>query len=165
MIASEGGEDCSVPSVMRYSINAAIGWIPGPGDGLKKSLRIVNKDPERYAPVLFDLLRFVLQECGIKTSPEELLKQVFNAGKLTADVDQIITGVKGSSTFQNLPNWAKTSVVTVLAASRDNMPAIVGIVEKRLVKWKGMQRNSSAASSGSNVSDPRTPHFKPLADA
>ncbi|KPW58201.1 Uncharacterized protein ALO86_05354, partial [Pseudomonas syringae pv. berberidis] len=76
--------------------------------------RIVNKDPERYAPVLFDLLRFVLQECGIKTSPEELLKQVFNAGKLTADVDQIITGVKGSSTFQKLPNWAKASVVTVL---------------------------------------------------
>ncbi|KPY88673.1 hypothetical protein ALO36_04251, partial [Pseudomonas syringae pv. tomato] len=58
-------------SVMRYSVNAVIGWIPGPDDGLKKSLRIVNKDPERYAPVLFDLLRFVLQECGIKTSPEE----------------------------------------------------------------------------------------------
>ncbi|GAB0075534.1 hypothetical protein TOC8171_09330 [Pseudomonas syringae] len=140
-----GKEDAQFDLLM-----AIIGWIPGPGDGLKKSLRIVNKDPERYAPVLFDLLRFVLQECGIKTSPEELLKQVFNAGKLTADVDQIITGVKGSSTFQNLPNWAKTSVVTVLAASRDNMPAIVGIVEKRLVKWKGMQRNSSAASSGSN---------------
>ncbi|WKW33809.1 hypothetical protein KIH13_08690 [Pseudomonas viridiflava] len=49
-----------------------------------------------------------------------------------------------------MPNWAKTSVVTVLAASRDNMPAIVGVVEKRLVKWKGMQRNSSAASSGSS---------------
>ncbi|MCF5030456.1 hypothetical protein [Pseudomonas syringae] len=140
-----GKEDAQFDLLM-----AIIGWIPGPGDGLKKSLRIVNKDPERYAPVLFDLLRFVLQECGIKTSPEELLKQVFNAGKLTADVDQIITGVKGSSTFQNLPNWAKTSVVTVLAASRDNMPAIVGIVEKRLMKWKGMQRNSSAASSGSN---------------
>ncbi|RMT29141.1 hypothetical protein ALP49_01585, partial [Pseudomonas syringae pv. solidagae] len=77
---------------------AIIGWIPGPGDGLKKSLRIVNKDPERYAPVLFDLLRFVLQECGIRTSPEALLEQVFNAGKLTADVDEIITGVKGSST-------------------------------------------------------------------
>ncbi|KPX24324.1 hypothetical protein ALQ28_04411, partial [Pseudomonas syringae pv. delphinii] len=106
-----GKEDAQFDLLM-----AIIGWIPGPGDGLKKSLRIVNKDPERYAPVLFDLLRFVLQECGIKTSPEELLKQVFNAGKLTADVDQIITGVKGSSTFQNLPNWAKTSVVTVLAA-------------------------------------------------
>ncbi|MCF5164650.1 hypothetical protein GIW45_11365 [Pseudomonas congelans] len=140
-----GKEDAQFDLLM-----AIIGWIPGPGDGLKKSLRIVNKDPERYAPVLFDLLRFVLQECGIRTSPEALLEQVFNAGKLTADVDEIITGVKGSSTFQNLPNWAKTSVVTVLAATRDNMPAIVGIVEKRLVKWKGMQRNSSAASSGSN---------------
>ncbi|MBX8491146.1 hypothetical protein K5D42_14900 [Pseudomonas cichorii] len=129
---------------------AVIGWIPGPGDGLKKSLRIVNKDPQRYAPVLFDLLRFVLQECGIKTSPEELLKQVFDAGKLSSELDDIITGVKGSSTFQSLPNWAKTAVVTVLAASRDNMPAMVGIVEKRLVKWKGMQRNSSGMASGTS---------------
>ncbi|WP_122846912.1 hypothetical protein [Pseudomonas viridiflava] len=143
--STSGKEDAQFDLLM-----AIIGWIPGPGDGLKKSMRIVNKDPERYAPVLFDLLRFVLQECGIKTSPEELLKQVFDAGKLRVELDDIITGVKGSSTFQGLPNWAKTSVVTVLAASRDNMPAIVGVVEKRLVKWKGMQRNSSAASSGSS---------------
>ncbi|QVI86852.1 hypothetical protein [Pseudomonas viridiflava] len=143
--STSGKEDAQFDLLM-----AIIGWIPGPGDGLKKSMRIVNKDPERYAPVLFDLLRFVLQECGIKTSPEELLKQVFDAGKLRGELDDIITGVKGSSTFQGLPNWAKTSVVTVLAASRDNMPAIVGVVEKRLVKWKGMQRNSSAASSGSS---------------
>lgn len=140
-----GKEDAQFDLLM-----AIIGWIPGPGDGLKKSLRIVNKDPQRYAPVLFDLLRFVLQECGIKTSPEELLKQVFDAGKLTAELDEIITGVKGSSAFQSLPSPVKTSVVTVLAVSRDNLPAIVGIVEKRLVKWKGMQRNSSAASSGSS---------------
>ncbi|VVP66472.1 hypothetical protein [Pseudomonas fluorescens] len=143
--STDGKEDAQFDLLM-----AVIGWVPGPGDGLKKSLRIVNKDPQRYAPVLFDLLRFVLQECGIKTSPEELLKQIFDAGKLRAELDDIITGVKGSSTFQSLPNWAKTSVVTVLAASRDNMPAMVGIVEKRLLKWKGMQRNSSAASSGSS---------------
>ncbi|EJL96712.1 hypothetical protein PMI18_04632 [Pseudomonas sp. GM102] len=143
--STAGKEDAQFDLLM-----AVIGWVPGPGDGLKKSLRIVNKDPQRYAPVLFDLLRFVLQECGIKTSPEELLKQIFDAGKLRAELDEIITGVKGSSTFQSLPNWAKTAVVTVLATSRDNMPAMVGIVEKRLVKWKGMQRNSSAASSGSN---------------
>lgn len=143
--STSGKEDAQFDLLM-----AVIGWVPGPGDGLKKSLRIVNKDPQRYAPVLFDLLRFVLQECGIKTSPEELLKQVFDAGKLTVELDEIITGVKSSSTFQSLPNWAKTSVVTVLAGSRDNMPAMVGIVEKRLLKWKGMQRNSSAASSGSS---------------
>ena len=128
---------------------AVIGWVPGPGDGLKKSLRIVNKDPQRFAPVLFDLLRFVLEECGIKTSPEELLKQIFDAGKLRADLDAIITGVKGSSTFQSLPGWTQSAVVTVLATSRDNMPSMLGIVEKRLVKWKGMQRNSSGMASGS----------------
>ncbi|NAT39001.1 hypothetical protein CU661_18485, partial [Pseudomonas syringae pv. actinidifoliorum] len=42
-----GKEDAQFDLLM-----AIIGWIPGPGDGLKKSLRIVNKDPERYAPVL-----------------------------------------------------------------------------------------------------------------
>jgi len=128
---------------------AVIGWIPGPGDGLKKSLRIVNRDPQRFAPVLFDLLRFVLEECGIKTSPEELLKQIFDAGKLRSELDAIISGVKGSSTFQSLPGWTQSAVVTVLATSRDNMPSMLGIVEKRLVKWKGMQRNSSGMSSGS----------------
>lgn len=34
---------------------ALIGWIPGPGDGVKRSFRLVNREPERYAPVLFDL--------------------------------------------------------------------------------------------------------------
>ncbi|AZE05139.1 hypothetical protein [Pseudomonas chlororaphis] len=127
---------------------AIVGWVPGAGDGLKKSLRIVNRNPQRFAPVLFDLLRFVLEECGVKTSPEALLEQMFNAGKLTAQIDSIITGVKGSSAFKSLPNWTKTTVVTVLAASRDNMPVMIGVVEKRLKKWKGMQRNSSASSSG-----------------
>ncbi|VVM65861.1 hypothetical protein PS634_01542 [Pseudomonas fluorescens] len=143
--STSGKEDAQFDLLM-----AIIGWIPGPGDGLKKSMRIVNMDPERYAPVLFDLLRFVLQECGIKTSPEELLKQVFDAGKLRGELDDIITAVKGSSTFQQLPSQAKGGIVEALIMSRDNLPAIVGIVEKRLVKWKGMQRNSSAASSGSS---------------
>jgi hypothetical protein len=141
--SDSGKEDAQFDLLM-----AVIGWIPGPGDGLKKSLRIVNKDPQRFAPVLFDLLRFVLEECGIKTSPEELLKQIFDAGKLRAEIDDIITGVKGSSTFQSLPNWAQSTVVTVLATSRDNMPAMLGIVENRLIKWKGMQRNSSGMASG-----------------
>ncbi|WP_244993956.1 hypothetical protein [Pseudomonas viridiflava] len=87
---------------------------------------------------------------ALKTSPEELLKQVFDAGKLRGELDDIITAVKGSSTFQQLPSQAKGGIVEALIMSRDNLPAIVGIVEKRLVKWKGMQRNSSAASSGSS---------------
>ncbi|WP_231676846.1 hypothetical protein [Pseudomonas quasicaspiana] len=104
LIDSGGGEDRSAPSVMRYPVNAVIGWNPGRGDTLKKNLRIVNKNPQRYATVLIDLLRFVLQECRIKTSPQELLKQVFNAVNLTAELDEIITGVKGCSTIYCLTN-------------------------------------------------------------
>lgn len=153
--SAEGKEDAKFDLLM-----AVIGWIPGPGDGLKKSMRIVNRDPQRFAPVLFDLLRFVLQECGIKTSPEELLKQVFNASKLSAELDSIISAVKGSSTFQSLPNWAQSVVVTVLATARDNMPEMLGIVERRLVKWKGMQRNSSAMAASSSPAKGKNPQIK-----
>ncbi|ANI60605.1 hypothetical protein ACVK1X_002957 [Pseudomonas sp. PvR086] len=153
--SADGKEDAKFDLLM-----AVIGWIPGPGDGLKKSMRIVNRDPQRFAPVLFDLLRFVLQECGIKTSPEELLKQVFDASKLSAELDAIISAVKGSSTFQSLPNWAKSAVVTVLATSRDNMPEMLAIVERRLLKWKGMQRNSSAMAASSKPATTKKPAGK-----
>ncbi|MBX9757040.1 MAG: hypothetical protein K2X80_19950 [Pseudomonadaceae bacterium] len=153
--SAEGKENAQFDLLM-----AIIGWVPGPGDGLKKSLRIVNRDPQRYAPVLFDLLRFVLQECGIKTSPEELLAQIFNAGALRAEVDEIITGVKDSSAFNSLPAWLQTAVLTVLATSRDNMPLLLGIVEKRLKKWKRMQRNSAAASGESGSSQGKKPAAK-----
>ncbi|MGB4074348.1 hypothetical protein [Pseudomonas sp.] len=152
---AQGKEDAQFDLLM-----AIIGWIPGPGDGLKKSLRIVNKDPQRLAPVLFDLLRFVLQECGVKTSPEELLAQVFNAGALRAELDEIISGVKGSSAFKSLPAWMQSAVLTVLSTSRDSMPALVGIVEKRLTKWKRIQRNSAAASAGRGSSQGQKPAAK-----
>jgi len=152
---AQGKEDAQFDLLM-----AIIGWIPGPGDGLKKSLRTVNKDPQRFAPVLFDLLRFVLQECGVKTSPEELLAQVFNAGALRAELDEIISGVKGSSAFKSLPAWMQSAVLTVLSTSRDSMPALVGIVEKRLTKWKRIQRNSAAASAGRGSSQGQKPAAK-----
>lgn len=129
---------------------AIIGWIPGPGDGVKKSLRIVNRDPQRYAPVLFDLLRFVLQECGIKTSPEALLAQIFDSATLRAELDEVIAGVKESSALQALPALLQSVVLTVLADARDGMPAMLGIVEKRLHRWKRLQRNSAATSFGSS---------------
>lgn len=129
---------------------AIIGWIPGPGDGVKKSLRIVNRDPQRYAPVLFDLLRFVLQECGIKTSPEALLAQIFDSATLRAELDEVIAGVKESSALQALPVLLQSVVLTVLADARDGMPAMLGIVEKRLHRWKRLQRNSAATSFGSS---------------
>lgn len=124
---------------------ALVGWIPGPGDGLKKSLRIVNRDPQRYAPVLFDLLRFVLQECGIATSPEALLDEVFDAGKLRKQIAEIKAGVVNTSGFKALPSTLQTVVINALGMAESNMPALVAVVQKRLTKWKPLQRNSSAA--------------------
>jgi len=126
---------------------ALIGWIPGPGDGVKKSLRIVNKDPQRYAPVLFDMLRFVLQECGIHTSPEALLDAIFDAGKLRAQLDTIEQGVTESSTFQALPEPMQAAVKSSLHAAQASLPMMLGIVQKRLAKWKKKQPNSTANAS------------------
>lgn len=126
---------------------AIIGWIPGPGDGVKKSLRLVNRDPERFAPVLFDFLRFVLEECGIRTSPEELLAKIFDAGALRTQLDEIIEGVRDSGAFEALPSSLQRSVIDVLVIARDNLPSMLGIVERRLLKWRSKQRNSSATVS------------------
>jgi hypothetical protein len=123
---------------------ALVGWIPGPGDGVKKSLRIVNRDPERFAPVLYDLLRFVLQECGIETSPETLLEEIFNAEKLKAQIDAIKEGVEDAGVFKALPESMQSAVKNTLIFASTNMPVLVGVVEKRLKKWRGKQRNSSA---------------------
>jgi hypothetical protein len=123
---------------------ALIGWIPGPGDGVKKSLRIVNRNPDRFAPVLYDLLRFVLNECGIKTSPEALLEETFNASALKARIDDIRQGVEDASAFQSLPESMQTVVRNSMVMASTNMPVLVGVVEKRLKKWRGKQRNSSA---------------------
>ena len=126
---------------------ALVGWIPGPGDGVKKSLRLVNRDPQRYAPVLFDLLRFVLQECGIQASPETLLDEIFNAGKLKAMLGEIKKGVEDASAFKTLPQWMQDAVLNTLTQAGITMPVMVGIVQKRLTKWKKLQRNSSANES------------------
>ncbi|QXH49167.1 hypothetical protein KSS94_14510 [Pseudomonas fakonensis] len=131
-------------------VMALVGWIPGPGDGVKKSLRLINKDPERFAPVLFDVLRFVLSECGIKTSPEALLAEVFDSSALAAEIDEVIAGVKDSSAYDALPRWMQSTITTVLAEARDSMPSLVGIVERRVMKWTKMQRNSSAMASGTS---------------
>ncbi|WKW30599.1 hypothetical protein KIH13_16865 [Pseudomonas viridiflava] len=37
LMDSERGKDRSAPSVMRYPVNAVIGWNPGRGDALKKA--------------------------------------------------------------------------------------------------------------------------------
>jgi len=127
-------------------ILALIGWVPGPGDGVKKSLRLVNKDPDRYAPVLFDLLRFVLDECGIKTSPEELLAQIFNASRLSSAIGDIREAVEDSSAFDTLPEIYQQGILYILDQARAEMPQVVALVGRRIARFKRHTANSSAAA-------------------
>lgn len=126
------------------TILAVIGWIPGPGDGVKKSLRIVNKNPDRYAPVLFDLLREVLQTCGIKTNPEALLDKMFNEAKIKADISEIQTSIKRSDLFKDLPTDLQRTVMDSLDWTKANAALMTGVVQRRLAKWRRRKPNSTA---------------------
>lgn len=121
-----------------------IGWVPGPGDGVKKSLRIVNSNPERYAPVLFDLLREVLVRCNVKTSPEALLDELFNEAKIKQNLGEIQIGIRDSSVFQQLPEVVQQTVLDSLQWTTTNVGLLVGVVQRRLTKWKRYKPNSTA---------------------
>jgi hypothetical protein len=123
---------------------ALVGWVPGPGDGVKKSLRLVNRDPDRYAPVLFDVLRWVLQECNIKTSPETLLDELFDAGYLKDQLAAMLQGVRESKAFAVLPQGTQDVVLSVLNQASGTLPDMVGVVQRRIKRWKRQQPNSSA---------------------
>lgn len=138
---------------------AIVGWIPGPGDGVKKSLRLVNKDPARYAPILFDLLRHVCELAGIKTSPEALLDAVFDAGKLRAQMSAVREGVQDFSGYKALPDWGQQAITTVLKTAEAELPAMIGIVQRRLTRWKRHQPNSSARASTTGRA--KTPAVQP----
>lgn len=123
---------------------ALVGWIPGPGDGVKKSLRLVNKEPKRFGPILFDLLRKVLELCGVETSPEALLGELFNAGKLQAQLADVQSAIESSELYESISPENRERLKFIFRMVRAEMPAMVGIVERRLLKWKAVQTNSSA---------------------
>ena len=55
-----------------------IGFVQGPGDGVKASLRIVNRKPE----ILFELIRFVMERCKIYDDPDKWLSDLISETKI-----------------------------------------------------------------------------------
>ena len=82
---------------------ALVGWIPGAGGGVKKTIRIVNKNPARYAPILFDVLRMVCLKLGIHTSPESLLDKLFDAAGLKGILGTVQSSVEKSWAYEQMP--------------------------------------------------------------
>jgi hypothetical protein len=123
---------------------AVIGWIPGAGGGVKKTVRIVNKNPDRYAPIMFDVLRMVLVKLEIYTSPEVLLAQLFDAPALQRVLLTVQLAIEESWIYEEMPEDAQIALKASMAIVRAELPAMVGLVAKKLTHWKTKQRNNAA---------------------
>lgn len=133
---------------------ALVGWIPGAGGGVKKTIRIVNKNPARYAPILFDVLRMVCAKIGIQTSPESLLEKLFDAAGLKADLGTVQSSVEKSWAYEQMPPEGQLVLSSTMTMVRASLPAMLMLVTMKLMHWKKMQRNTAARSTGSRKKDP-----------
>ncbi|MCP3752877.1 PoNe immunity protein domain-containing protein [Pseudomonas sp. SBB6] len=129
---------------------ALLGWVPGPGHGLKRALRLVNRDPQKHAEQLYDLLRQVLLNCKLKTSPDALFEESLNAEVLRAELAQIITAVQSSAPFLALDEQHQALVLSDLEQAGEHLDDLIERIDERLMPWLAVQRNSSAEASGSS---------------
>ncbi|RFP28733.1 hypothetical protein [Duganella sp. BJB476] len=127
---------------------ALVGWIPGAGGGVKKTIRIVNKHPERFAPILFDVLRMVCDKVGIHTSPEFLLDKLFDAVGLKNQLGTVQSAIEGSWLYDDLPAEGRLALSTCMSTVRAQLPAMVMLVTLKLAHWKTKQRNNAAQVIG-----------------
>lgn len=127
---------------------ALVGWIPGAGGGVKKTIRIVNKHPERFAPILFDVLRMVCDKVGIHTSPEFLLDKLFDAVGLKNQLGTVQSAIEGSWLYDDLPAEGQLALSTCMSTVRAQLPAMVMLVTLKLAHWKTKQRNNAAQAVG-----------------
>jgi hypothetical protein len=140
---------------------ALVGWIPGAGGGVKKTIRIVNKNPQRYAPILFDVLRMVCAKLGIQTSPESLLDKLFDAAGLKAILGTVQSSVEKSWAYEQMPSEGQMALSSTMTMVRASLPAMLTLVLMKLVHWKKMQRNTAARSTGSHKRNPAAPKPAP----
>ena len=123
---------------------ALVGWIPGAGGGVKKSIRIVNKHPDRYAPILFDVLRLVLAKLGIETSPEVLLNKLFDAAGLKSMLGTVQSAIEQSWLFEKMPSEGQLALKSSMTTVSLQLPAMVAAVLLKLAYWATKQRNNAA---------------------
>lgn len=129
-------------------IFAVIGWVPVVGAGVKKTFRLVNQRSEIYGPLLFDILRLVLQRAHIQASPEQLVDKLFDA----AGLKKLLTGarehIEKSWLYLELPASGQTIVNDALVYGQENLPLwLTMFVERKLMHWRRKQPNSAAAST------------------
>lgn len=126
-------------------IFALIGWMPGAGNELKACLRLVNRAPQRFAKHWFDMLRFVLQQARLKTSPEALLAKSFDRSYLRDNVRDVAQAMKCSAMWKSLTEHEREGAALGLGVVLTQLPKRLEEVNKRIANWGRVQCNTSAA--------------------
>ncbi|WP_231408567.1 hypothetical protein [Ralstonia solanacearum] len=127
---------------------AVVGWVPMVGAGVKRTFRLVNHKSDIYGPLLFDILRLVLQKTGLHTSPEELVDKLFDASGLKKLLTESREHIQQSWLYREMPTSAQITFNQALAWVEVNLPYwLTQFVERKLLHWKKKQPNSSAEGS------------------
>ncbi len=125
-------------------ILALIGWMPGPGDGIKKIFRLVNREPKKYAPVMMDLVRYVAQKSGINTNIEQLILDATDSAKLKPYFDSAKKVIEDSSLYESLPKDKQKIVGDVFRILTQVFMASVALLERRVIDWLSFAPNNVA---------------------
>ncbi|CAN7481446.1 hypothetical protein [Paraburkholderia terricola] len=127
---------------------AVVGWVPVVGAGVKRTFRLVNHKSDIYGPLLFDILRLVLQRAGVHTSPEELVDKLFDASGLKTVLTGAREHIEKSWLFREMPVAAQATFRQALVWVETNLPYwLTQFLERKLLHWKKKQPNSSAQTT------------------
>ncbi|MFG7159718.1 hypothetical protein ACGYU5_03720 [Burkholderia pseudomallei] len=127
---------------------AVVGWVPVVGAGVKRTFRLVNRNSEVYGPLLFDILRLVLQRAHCSTSPEQLVDKLFDASGLKRLLTDAREHIEKSWMYRDLPPQGQVAVSEGLAYAQNNLPLwLTMFLERKLMHWRKKQPNSSAEGS------------------
>ncbi|WP_151802454.1 hypothetical protein [Acinetobacter guillouiae] len=125
-------------------ILALIGWMPGPGDGIKKIFRLVNREPKKYAPVMMDLVRYVAQKSGVNANIEQLILDATDSAKLKPYLDSAKKVIEDSSLYGSLPKDKQKIVGDIFRILSQVFMASVALLERRVIDWLSFAPNNVA---------------------
>ncbi|MEJ5138076.1 MULTISPECIES: hypothetical protein [Acinetobacter] len=125
-------------------ILCVIGFIPGPGDGVKAGLRIVNRKPE----ILFELIRFIMAHCKIYGDPERWLSELISDKKIR---ELIRSGKREAlnASNKNIDNkwakyWLNQSIEITFNFLEASISSLIQLLARKVLHWKKKVPKSSA---------------------
>ncbi|MBY4728266.1 MULTISPECIES: hypothetical protein [Burkholderia] len=127
---------------------AVVGWVPVVGAGVKRTFRLVNHKSEIYGPLLFDILRLVLQQAHIQTSPDALIDKLFDATGVKKYLTEAREHIQKSWLYREMPSAMQVTFMQALTFVETNLPYwLAQFVQRKLLHWRKKQPNSSAVST------------------